>query len=262
MKIDAIDAFSDNIIWVFRGPRGGACVVDPGDATPVLAFLAARATWLEAVLITHHHQDHVGGLEQLQLAAPRQPGEDALAPVTVWGPEACIPYGVNSPVKDGDRLVVGPAGEHAEVLAVPGHTQDHLAFWIEGSTEQAPVLFCGDTLFAGGCGRLLDGTAEQMHRSLGRLSALPPETQVYCAHEYTLSNLRFAAHAFPESQAIALRLKTVEAQRQADERTLPSSIGTERQTNPFLLAPDLESFRSLRLAKDSFRPPAPPPIPN
>ncbi|MEY2776001.1 MAG: hypothetical protein RLY30_99 [Pseudomonadota bacterium] len=255
MKIDAIDAFSDNIIWAFEGPRGGVVVVDPGDAAPVLQYLLERSAWLEGVLITHHHHDHVGGLEGLQAEAPRAPDADALARIPVYGPEDCVSAGVTHVVRAGDRVPVGTGGRSATTLAVPGHTQDHLAFFLDGPPA---VLFSGDTLFAGGCGRLLEGTAEQMYDSLTRLDQLPAETLVYCAHEYTLSNLLFAAHAFPQSDAIQARLKSVTALRSAGGRSLPSTLGVERDTNPFLLAPDLESFRALRAAKDSFRPAAPP----
>jgi len=255
LKIDALDAFSDNIIWAFREPSGGVVVVDPGDAAPVLAYLHDQGLWLEAVWITHHHQDHVGGLEGLQAQAPRGPGRDPLDPIPVYGPSACVLHGVNRVLEDGDELALGgPEGRTAQILAVPGHTQDHLAYFLDGAP---PVLFSGDTLFAGGCGRLLEGTAEQMFESLTRLACLPPTTEVYCAHEYTLSNLRFAAHAFPQHSAIAQRLQKVIDLRSKGQRTLPSTLRHERETNPFLLAPDLEGFRRLRRDKDSFRPPAP-----
>lgn len=259
MKIEAIDAFTDNIIWAFRGPRGGVLVVDPGEASPVLNYLHMSEAWLEGVLITHHHQDHVGGLESLQAEAPRGPGQDALDPVPVYGPMACVDVGVTHVVRDHDRLAVGTNGETAQVLAVPGHTQDHLAYWFEGRPS---ILFSGDTLFAGGCGRLLEGTAEQMFGSLNRLAALPAETMVYCAHEYTLSNLMFAAHAFAQSTPIAHRLQQVIELRADGQRTLPSTMRLEHDTNPFLLAPDLETFRRLRQEKDRFRSAAPQRKPN
>lgn len=252
MKIDAIDAFSDNIIWAFQGPAGGRFVVDPGDASPVLQYLADHKAWLEGVLITHHHQDHVGGLERLQAEAPRAPGEDPLTMVPVFGPQACVSLGVNHPLEHGDRVRVGPQGQFALTLAVPGHTLDHVAYFVDDSP---PLLFSGDTLFAGGCGRLLGGTAEQLHASLGQLQSLPDETRIYCAHEYTLSNLQFAADVFPENDAIQSRLLDVIALRKRGQRTLPSSIGLERVSNPFLRAQSLEEFRALRLQKDVYRPP-------
>jgi hydroxyacylglutathione hydrolase len=259
VKIDAIDAFSDNIIWAFEGPLGGCFVVDPGDAAPVLQYLSHQRTWLEGVLITHHHQDHVGGLERLQADAPRAPGQDALSQVPVYGPSFCEKLGVNHPVQPGSKLPLGPNGPVADVLGVPGHTEDHLAYVFDLSP---PVLFSGDTLFAGGCGRLLGGSAEQLYASLNKLQALPGETLIYCAHEYTLSNLQFAAHTFPQVMAITDRLSEVMAIRKEGGRTLPSQLARERETNPFLLVRSLDAFRELRLQKDAYRAPPLHPNPN
>ena len=252
MKIDAIDAFTDNIIWAFQGPEGGRFVVDPGDAEPVLQYLADHKAWLEGVLITHHHQDHVGGLEQLQADAPRAPEQDPLSVIPVFGPYACQSLGVNHPVAPGQSVRVGPQGQLAKTLAVPGHTLDHVAYCVDDSP---PLLFSGDTLFSGGCGRLLGGSAEQLYASLRLLQSLPDETEIYCAHEYTLSNLQFAADAFPDDAPIRERLRDVIALRRTGRRTLPSSIGLERHSNPFLRADSLEDFRALRLRKDVYRAP-------
>ena len=177
IHIEPISAFSDNYIWCLYNDAGEAVVVDPGDAAPVEAFLADRSLKLTAVLITHHHFDHVGGLAELT----RSRGID------VFGPRGSAPQ-ISSEVSEGDcvRLL----GLSFEVLAVPGHTLDHIAYF--AASKVPPLLFCGDTLFAGGCGRLFEGTPEQMHHSLSRLKSLPPDTEVYCAHEYTLANLRFA----------------------------------------------------------------------
>jgi hydroxyacylglutathione hydrolase len=192
-------------------------VVDPGDAAPVLAWLEANPEWvLSDILITHHHHDHVGGVEQLKKATDAQ----------VYGPASEAIPARDIALKDNDRISV--LGCDFDVIAVPGHTLGHIAFYHHG------LLFCGDTLFAAGCGRLFEGTPEQMYTSLTRLAALPEETRVYCTHEYTLSNLRFAAVVEPGNADTAARLEKVTREREAGIMTLPSSIGLEKLTNPFL----------------------------
>lgn len=220
IKIDALPAFSDNYIWLLQDPERRHCaVVDPGDAAPVEAWLAAHPGWqLSDILITHHHFDHVGGIERLKAAT----GARVLGPANEKIP------GRDLALHDGDQVDV--LGQRFSVYAVPGHTLGHIAY----IQAEQHWLFCGDTLFAGGCGRLFEGSPEQMHQSLSRLAALPEQTQVFCTHEYTLSNLRFAAAVEPDNQQIKQRLEQVGQWREAGQISLPSSIALERATNPFL----------------------------
>ncbi|MEY6432132.1 hydroxyacylglutathione hydrolase [Thioalkalicoccus limnaeus] len=219
-RISPIPAFDDNYIWLLRDPgRRLATLVDPGDADPVVAALADEDLALAAILITHHHPDHTGGVLDLLAAFP-----DAL----VFGPQDRRIPGLNRPVSEGDEVRVPGHAEAFRVLEVPGHTATHIAF-LGGRT-----LFCGDTLFAAGCGRVFDGTVEQLARSLARLAALPPDTLCYCAHEYTLANLGFAAWVEPNNAARQERQREVESQRARHEPTVPSSLALELATNPFL----------------------------
>lgn len=220
IKIDALPAFSDNYIWLLQDPERRHCaVVDPGDAAPVEAWLAAHPGWqLSDILITHHHFDHVGGIERLKATT----GARVLGPANEKIP------GRDLALHDGDQVDV--LGQRFSVYAVPGHTLGHIAY----IQAEQHWLFCGDTLFAGGCGRLFEGSPEQMHQSLSRLAALPEQTQVFCTHEYTLSNLRFAAAVEPDNQQIKQRLEQVGQWREAGQISLPSSIALERATNPFL----------------------------
>ncbi|NWG76581.1 MAG: hydroxyacylglutathione hydrolase [Rubrivivax sp.] len=216
-----LPAFEDNYVWMLV--RGGeALVVDPGDAAPVLAALEARDLRLAGILVTHHHGDHTGGLDALRsrLQGP------------VFAPARERIAGVVTPVREGDRATV--LGLGFEVLDVPGHTAGHVAYYWPGDAAEAPILFCGDTLFSAGCGRLFEGTPAQMHASLAKLAALPGRTRVCCAHEYTLSNLRFAHAVEPDSADIADYRRQCDAKRRAGEPTLPSTIEVERRVNPFL----------------------------
>ncbi|WP_419712897.1 hydroxyacylglutathione hydrolase [Pseudomonas sp. NFX224] len=218
IQITALPAFTDNYIWLLQDPDTRRCaVVDPGDAAPVQAWLAANPTWvLSDILITHHHHDHVGGVQELKKAT------DA----NVYGPASENIPARDVALKDNDRISV--LGHDFDVIAVPGHTLGHIAYYHSG------LLFCGDTLFAAGCGRLFEGTPQQMHTSLSRLAALPEDTRVYCTHEYTLSNLRFAAAVEPGNPDTLGRLATVTRQREAGVITLPSTVALEKRTNPFL----------------------------
>jgi hydroxyacylglutathione hydrolase len=223
LSVYPIPAFNDNYIWALH--NGTQCVVvDPGDAAPVRDYLAHNALSLSAILITHHHRDHTGGLQEL-LA-----GND----VQVYGPPGGHIPGINRPVGDQDEIRVLDS-LLMRVIAVPGHTLDHIAYFAPPSSPDVqPLLFCGDTLFAAGCGRIFEGTPEMMYQSLQKLATLPQDTLVYCAHEYTLNNLRFAAMAEPDNRDIAQRIETDSAKRQRKQPTLPSNIGIELRTNPFL----------------------------
>lgn len=251
--IRAIPAFQDNYIWIIESTAtASAIVVDPGDAAPVIAWLKQHQRKLAAILITHHHHDHTSGIAPLlQFAKASQ--QDT---VTVFGPAQESIHGVSHPVHEGDLITIAMTQHRFRVIEVPGHTRGHVAYMAEPSENpdlRYPALFCGDTLFAAGCGRLFEGTAEQMFSSLKKLAALPCETEVYCTHEYTLANLRFAVAAFPEHPAIRERFRQVQAQRTKGQITLPSAIAIELQTNPFLLCQTAEEFRNLRQQKDEFR---------
>ncbi|MEO4048985.1 hydroxyacylglutathione hydrolase [Pseudomonas sp. CAU 1711] len=220
LRIDALPAFSDNYIWLLQDSATRLCaVVDPGDARPVLDWLAAHPDWrLSDILITHHHPDHVGGVTQLKQATGAR----------VCGPAREIIPARELALDEGDRVEV--LGRSFLIYAVPGHTLGHIAYH---QAEEA-LLFCGDTLFAAGCGRLFEGTPAQMHDSLQRLAALPDTTRVYCTHEYTLSNLQFARAVEPHNPEIAARFAEVSAWRAAGRISLPSNIALEKATNPFL----------------------------
>ncbi|WP_095159216.1 hydroxyacylglutathione hydrolase [Pseudomonas sp. Irchel 3E13] len=222
IQIEALPAFSDNYIWLLQDPASRRCaVVDPGDAAPVLAWLENHPDWrLEDILITHHHHDHVGGVEALKAAT---------------GARVCGPAHEQIPARDvalEDNAEVQVLGVDFQVFAVPGHTLGHIAYFTERTPT--PLLFSGDTLFAAGCGRMFEGTPVQMHGSLQRLAALPEATLVFCAHEYTLSNLRFARAVEPENPHVAQRFEEVTRLRAENRITLPSTIALERLTNPFL----------------------------
>lgn len=220
IRIQPIPAFSDNYIWCLHD-GALAFVVDPGDAAPVLALLEREGLTLAGMLITHHHADHTGGIARLLRAYPH---------ATVYGPPNPAIDGITHPLLDDDAIEV--LGLSWTLLAVPGHTLDHLAYFCPN--HEPPLLFCGDTLFAAGCGRLFEGSPEQMYASLQKLARLPPATAVYCAHEYTQSNLRFARAADPDNPAVAQRLDAVNRLRAEAKITLPSTIAQELETNPFL----------------------------
>lgn len=220
IQIDALPAFNDNYIWLLQDTDTRRCaVVDPGDAAPVQAWLEAHPQWqLSDILITHHHFDHVGGVEKLKSATGAR----------VAGPAAEKIPARDLALNDNDEIVV--LGLRFQVMAVPGHTLGHIAYY-DGEQN---LLFCGDTLFAGGCGRLFEGTPQQMHQSLSRLAALPARTKVYCTHEYTLSNLRFAHAVEPDNLRLSERLAEVTRWRAEGRISLPSNIELELATNPFL----------------------------
>lgn len=221
LAILAIPAFKDNYLWLIHDGVHAA-VVDPGDAAPVLAVLAAQGLTLTAILLTHHHADHIGGVPRLL----------AHAQVPVFGPATEDIAGVTVPLGEGAQVTVPGIDLTLTVLDVPGHTRGHIAYVTDGQEE--PWLFCGDTLFAGGCGRLFEGTPAQMATSLAKLSALPGATKVYCAHEYTMANLGFAVAVEPDNQALQFRLVSEAGKRADGVPTIPSTIELEQATNPFL----------------------------
>ncbi|HXS51510.1 MAG TPA: hydroxyacylglutathione hydrolase [Usitatibacter sp.] len=220
LRIHAVPAFQDNYLWVLE-EGGRAAAVDPGDAAPIQRFLDERRLELSAILATHHHADHIGGVPALV--------ERWKCPV--FGPAHDGVGGLTRALSEGDAIEVPGLAYPLEVLDVPGHTAGHIAYVHDGGE---PVVFCGDTLFACGCGRLFEGTPAQMSRSLAKLAALPPATRVYCAHEYTLANIRFAEAVEPGNAKLAERKRRESAKRERSEPTVPSTVGEERATNPFL----------------------------
>ena len=218
-----IRAFDDNYIWAIREGRH-AVVVDPGDAAPVERWLAREGVALAAILVTHHHGDHVGGVVALSVRRG----------IPVFGPAREDIPGRTRALAEGDAVELEHPPLRLHVVNVPGHTAGHIAY--VGEIDRYPVAFVGDTLFAGGCGRLFEGTPAQMASSLAKLASLPGDTHVYCAHEYTLANLRFARAVEPDSEALAARIARDEARRERDVPTVPSTIEDERATNPFLRA--------------------------
>ena len=217
IKVTRIPAFKDNYIWLLR--KGAtALVVDPGEARPVLEVLSRERLTLAAILITHHHADHLGGVAELL----------AHHPAAVYGPAAESITALTRPLLGGERIFPGLADVEFQVISVPGHTSGHLAYYADG------CLFCGDTLFGGGCGRVFEGTMAQMFASLRQLAALSDQTRVYCAHEYTESNLRFALAVEPGNRILQQRAKEVAAARAQGMATVPSTLAIEKATNPFL----------------------------
>jgi len=255
--IHRIHAFSDNYIWLIEDKRQ-ALVVDPGDAAPVMAFLQERELTLAGILVTHHHPDHIGGI----------PALIEQYDCSVYGPKSVQIPMVTHAVQDSHSFVA--LGLSFTTIATPGHTLTHVVYFASDIDGAGPALFSGDTLFAAGCGRLFEGTPQQMQESMAKISALPPETRVFCAHEYTLSNLRFAHAVEPGNSDIEQRLHAVEQQRLRNEATIPSTLAVEFCTNPFLRydrsdvtevaaqrlgrqpLSHAETFAAIRLWKDNF----------
>jgi hydroxyacylglutathione hydrolase len=251
MEIHPIPAFEDNYIWALRH-AGHVALVDPGEAAPALDHLARSGDRLCAILVTHRHGDHIGGIADIV----------ARHPVHVYGPAREAAEVVTRPLSNGDRVTLPELGAEFEVMEVPGHTLGHIVYYRPG------MLFCGDTLFGAGCGRVFEGTLEQMHASLAMLASLPLETQIYCAHEYTQSCLRFARRIEPGNPAIAARIEQVDHLRENGQPSVPSTLAEELDTNPFLRwdaaeviaaaekwlghrpASDAETFGAIRIWRD------------
>lgn len=224
LTISAIPAFKDNYIWCLAdNDNGKALIVDPGEAEPVQKHLAENQLKLDTILITHHHPDHVGGVKKLAEAVPD---------CRIVGPAESPFQDSTSQVHPGDEVIWEDFT--FEVLSVPGHTLDHIAYFSDTHVDNRPVLFCGDTLFVCGCGRLFEGTPEQMRQSLKTLRDLPDQTAVYCAHEYTLANLEFARHWLPEDDNLREFEEHCQALRKEGKPTVPSVLGNEKRLNPFL----------------------------
>ncbi|MEH3159881.1 MAG: hydroxyacylglutathione hydrolase [Sphingomonas taxi] len=239
LEIVRVPVLADNYAWLVHDADSGETIaVDPGEAAPVQAAAAARGWTIDQVWTTHWHPDHTGGNAELRAAGARITGPAREA--------AKIPT-LDATVDAGDTLRIGAHG--AQVLHVPGHTAGHIAFHFAADA----AIFTGDTLFAMGCGRLFEGDAAQMFANMTRYAALPDATAVYCGHEYTQSNGRFALSVDPDNAALAERMRAVDAARAAGEATVPTTIGLERATNPFLRASDADELAKLRLQKDNFR---------
>ncbi len=258
LQIDILPVFEDNYVYLLFEPHTGTSgVVDPGAAEPVLARLSELGRGLDWILLTHHHADHSGGIAVLR----RETGARVVLSKRDVERVPAIDMAVDVEVGEGDRVEFGQ--ETFEVLEVPGHTRGHVAFWFPGEG----AVFAGDTLFVLGCGRLFEGTAEEMWRSLGKLAALPPTTRVYCGHEYTLANGRFALSVDPDNPRLRSRMAQFETLRAQGLPTVPTTIQAELETNPFLRphdpairrtlgmerASDVEVFAELRRRKDTFR---------
>lgn len=238
MDIIAVPAFADNYIWLVHDEKSGdTAVVDPGDAAPVLAEANRRGWTITQIWNTHWHGDHTGG----NLAIKSATGACISGPADEEIPGRDVSLGEGDEVRLGNHL--------GRVIAVPGHTNGHIALIF----DKAGAAFVGDTLFAMGCGRLFEGSPEQMYRSLQQLSSLDPGTQLYPAHEYTLANAAFAAHAEPSNRAIKERAARVAILREEGKMTVPTTVAEERETNPFVRATNVEEFARLRREKDSFR---------
>lgn len=251
MNLTSIPAFQDNYIWTLNNDRGDCLIVDPGEAAPVLTAMEKNQWRPAAILLTHHHHDHVGGVKELLQHFPD---------LVVYGPQETQDKGSNRLVAEGDKVAI--LGLEFSVIATPGHTLGHISYY------SAPYLFCGDTLFSGGCGRLFEGTPQQMFNSFQKLNQLPGETLVCCAHEYTLSNMKFACSLLPQDTQIAGYYREIKELRAKNAVSLPVTLAFERQINVFLRTqePDLQKvigyetppqqewqvFATLREKKDHF----------
>ena len=239
LEVAAVPVLTDNYVWLIHDPdTGETAAVDPSVSDPVLEVVTQKGWRLTQVLNTHWHPDHTGGNDSIRAATG----------CTITGPaEAEKVSKMDRIVAEGDRVRVGAA--EAQIWDIPAHTAGHIAIYF----EDEKMIFVGDTMFAMGCGRLFEGTAEQMHANLQRIAALPDDVRIYCGHEYTLANARFAAHAEPGNRATADRLAEAAALRDSGKITLPTSVAQERETNPFVRASSWQEFARLRAEKDNFR---------
>ena len=251
MNLNSIPAFQDNYIWVLNNDNGRCLIVDPGEAAPVLQTLEEKQWQPEAIFLTHHHNDHVGGVKELRQRYPD---------VVVYGPAETQDKGATHIVADGQ--VVSVLGHEFSIFATPGHTLGHICFF------SFPYLFCGDTLFSGGCGRLFEGTATPMYQSFCKINDLPDETVICCAHEYTLGNMKFAISILPGDPVLNEYYREVKELRAKNQKTLPVILKNERRINLFLRTKDIdlidvinketnlqhpeERFAWLRAKKDNF----------
>lgn len=251
MNLISIPAFQDNYIWVLTNDEGRCIIVDPGEAEPVLKAIEENHWQPEAILLTHHHHDHVGGVAAICAKFPH---------LVVYGPAETQDKGTTRVVEDGEKILI--LATEFSVIATPGHTSGHLSFF------SFPYLFCGDTMFSGGCGRLFEGTPAQMYQSFQKINALPEDTLICCAHEYTLANMKFAMHVLPDDVAIQDYYRKVNELRAKNQKTLPGILKNEREINLFLRTDDVdltnkineetnmqqpeEIFAWLRAKKDNF----------
>ncbi len=237
LQIQPIPAFSDNYFWIIHNGKS-AIIVDPGDAAPVLSYLNLHELDLCAILLTHHHEDHIGGVTGLLKKATKS--------IPVYGPLAELQSGripfITRGCKQGESILLPELNLSFDVIEVPGHTRGHIAYY----NAETGSLFCGDTLFAGGCGRLFEGTPAQMVNSLHKIMALSPNTKIYCAHEYTLANLRFALAVEPNNTALQTRFDDASRTREKGLPTIPSHLDLELQTNPFLRSTSPEIITTLQ----------------
>jgi hydroxyacylglutathione hydrolase len=232
IHIDPIEAFQDNYIWLIHNDQN-SIIVDPGDAGPVISALERKNLNLVAILITHHHADHIGGVIALQEKYPH---------IKIFAPQKDKYDFVNISLKNGDEINIPELQINYKIIEIPGHTRGHIAYYDKKN------LFCGDTLFACGCGKIFDGTHEQMYNSLKKISALPKDTKIYCAHEYTKKNISFALSLDPDDTNLKLRKALISNIK----NTIPSSLEEELKTNPFLKCTSLEAFKRLRDLKDQY----------
>ncbi|MCO8049905.1 MULTISPECIES: hydroxyacylglutathione hydrolase [Proteus] len=237
MELIRIPALSDNYIWLLSNENSECVIVDPSQAKPVIEMLSQRSLTPIAILLTHHHDDHVGGVAELVKKYPN---------IDVFGPQETQSKGAENIIHNQERIIVGTFTFN--VIGTPGHTLGHVAYYCE------PYLFCGDTLFSGGCGRLFEGTAQQMFSSLQRLSALPDDTLICCAHEYTLSNMTFAHHIMPENALITDYLAQVSEMRKNLQPTVPITLKNEKNINLFLKSDDIDLQRILGITTNTYAP--------
>ena len=234
MNLTSIPALTDNYIWTLTDDAGSCLIVDPGEARPLIEKIEANRWTPVAVLLTHHHQDHTGGVAELLQRYPQ---------LEVYGPQETAAKGAQHIVHEGETVTL--LGLPFQIIATPGHTLGHISYY------SAPYLFCGDTMFSGGCGRLFEGSAEQMFHSFQKLNQLPAETLICCAHEYTLSNMKFAAAILPHDPKILARYQEIKDLRAENRTTLPTKLALEREINLFLRTQDADLQKALAVNVES-----------